>query len=248
MRPSALPVTSEVPRFDVVEAITPVGTAPCAECRGPIADTYFEADDTVICAACQKRIASAPPNHPTGGIGRALGLGILAALGGAAAYFTLLATTGREMTVLILLLGFLVGKAVRIGAHGRGGRRFQWLAVILTYLSISATYVPFVMKGYSATSALAVTEAFAMPTPEARFLSVAAAPPAPVIAAAPSLGSTAVGFGGLLLLAVAAPLLEGASNLFGLIFTLAALAQAWRMNRSTTRVITGPYRVGASNR
>jgi hypothetical protein len=246
MRSSALPVTSEVPRFDVVEAITPVGTAPCAECRGHIVDTYFEADQSVICGACHTRIAADRSTYTSGGVGRALVFGIAAAVGGAGAYFALLATTGREASVLILLLGFLVGKAVRTGSRGRGARRFQWLAVLLTYVSISATYVPFVMKGYSGGSAV-VTESFGMPTPEAPLLTVAAAP-APVATAAPSLGHTAIGFGGLLVLAIAAPLLEGANNLFGLLFTLGALVQAWRMNRPTALVITGPYHVRASAR
>jgi hypothetical protein len=246
MRPIALSVTSEVPSFDVAAAVTPVGTAPCAECRGPIADTYFEADRSVICGACHSRVASSSSlAQLSGGLGRAAGFGTIAALGGAGAYFGLLATTGREMSALILLLGFLVGKAVRTGSRGRGGRRFQWLAVALTYLSISATYVPFVMKGYSAQSAVTAAESFAMPAADARFLTVATVP-VPVAPAPPTLGTTAIGFSGLLLLAVAAPLLEGANNLFGLLFTLGAMAQAWRMNRSMARVITGPYRVRAS--
>jgi hypothetical protein len=33
--------TSDVPTFDVVDAVTPVGTAPCAECRVPIVDVYY---------------------------------------------------------------------------------------------------------------------------------------------------------------------------------------------------------------
>ena len=237
-------MTTEVPRFNVVDAITPVGTAPCAECRGPIVDTYFETDQGVMCAACRARIAASASSPNDGRIGRAMMFGVVAALASAAAYFALLATTGREMTVLILLLGFAVGKAVRVGSRSRGGRRFQWLAVGLTYLAVAATYVPFVMKGYSRQS-MAVAETFTVPNADARYLGVATAPVA-AATAAPSLGSTALGFGGLLLLAIAAPLLEGANNMFVLLFTLGALTQAWRMNRSTVRVITGPYRVRAA--
>jgi hypothetical protein len=236
--------TTEVPRFNVVDAITPVGTAPCAECRGPIVDTYFEADKGVICAACQTRVTAAPSESSKQHIGRALAFGIAAAIVSSAAYFALLATTGREMTVLILLVGFGVGKAVRIGSRGRGGRRLQWLAVVLTYASVAATYVPFVMKGYSRQS-MAVAETFAIPSADARYFGVAPTP-VPAAATAPSLGSTALGFGGLLLLALAAPLIEGVNNVFALLFTLGAMAQAWRMNRSTARVITGPYRVRAN--
>lgn len=237
-------MATEVPRFNVVDAITPVGTAPCAECRGPIVDTYFEADKGVICAACQSRLTAGAAHANQGHLWRAVVLGVTAAMGSAAVYFALLATIGREMTVLLLILGFVVGKAVRVGSGGRGGRRFQWLAVALTYLAVAATYVPFVMKGYSRQS-MAVAETFAMPTPDARYLGVASTS-LTATTTAPSLGSAALGFSGLLLLALAAPFLEGVNNVFALLFTLGAMAQAWRMNRSTARVITGPYRVRAT--
>ena len=235
-----IPFPSDVPRFDVVDAITPVGTAPCADCGSRIVDTYFEADEGVICATCHARIAIAPAVARERQFGRALVFGIGAAAVSAAGYFALLATTGREMSVLLLLLGFAVGKAVRVGARGRGGRKYQSLAVTLTYLAIAATYVPFVMNGYSSAS-MGATDAVLAPSIDARYIGVAPTPS--TSASAVSLGSTAAGFSGLVLLAIAAPILEGATNLLGLVFTVGALAQAWRMNRSTARVITGPYRV-----
>ena len=234
----------DVPRFNVVEAVTPVGNAPCADCRGPITDTYFEADRGVICAACHTRAAGTTARPMSNAFGRATAFGVLAAIASSAGYFALLAATGREITVLILLIGFGIGKAVRIGSRGRGGRRFQWLAVALTYFAVAATYVPFVMKGYSRDS-IADAESFTIPNMDARYVGVASAATS-TVSAAPSLGSTAVGFGGLLLLALAAPLLEGANNILGLLFMLGAIAQAWRMNRSTARVITGPYHVRAT--
>ena len=250
-RSSALRIDRDVPTFSVVDAVTPVGTAPCAECRGPIVDTYYEADQGVICVACRVGM-TALERH--GGVeqhfGRALSFGVLAALAGAVGYVALLAATGRELTLAVLLIGLVVGKAVRIGSRGRGGRRFQWLAVALTYLAIAATYVPFVVKGYSRSSALAESAAGAasIATPgstlDTRFLMVAAEPPP---ARAQSLGTTALGLGALLLLAVAAPVLEGANQVVGALLMLAALVQAWRLNRRVDVTITGPYRVRAQS-
>lgn len=246
-RSSAFPIHRDVPTFDVVDAVTPVGSAPCAECRGAIVDTYYEADQGVICAACHARITSrAPTGSIDGRFGRALAFGALAALASAAAYIALLATTGREMTVALLLVGLAVGKAVRLGSRGRGGRRFQWLAVTLTYVAIATTYVPFVVKGYSRDSALSgeAMDTALLPTAGASFLTVAA-PPLSMPAAPQSLGGAALGLGALLLLAVAAPVLEAANHLVVTLIMLATLYQAWRMNRRVDITITGPYRVRA---
>jgi hypothetical protein len=198
--------TSEVPKFDVVDAVTPVGTAPCAECRGAIVDTYYEADDGVVCAACQARITSAqaPEGHHAP-FSRALGFGTVAAALSAAVYFGLLAALGREVSLVLILVGFAVGKAVRMGTRRRGGRRYQWLALGLTYLTMVTTYVPFVLKG-----------------------------------------STGADLGALLLLAVAAPVLEGLDHGLTLIMIAIALGQAWRTNRRVDSKLVGPFRVRAA--
>jgi hypothetical protein len=198
--------TSEVPKFDVVDAVTPVGTAPCAECRGAIVDTYYEADDGVVCAACHARITSAraPEGHHAP-FSRALGFGTVAAAFSAAVYFGLLAALGREVSLALILVGFAVGKAVRMGARRRGGRRYQWLALGLTYTTMVTTYVPFVLKG-----------------------------------------STGADLGALLLLAVAAPVLEGLDHGLTLIMIAIALGQAWRTNRRVNPKLVGPFRVRAA--
>jgi hypothetical protein len=237
--------TSDVPTFNVVDAVTPVGTAPCAECRGPIVDTYYEADEGVICAACHTRIATHVASQPPAGrFSRAVVIGLVAASIGAAIYFALLAATGRDVSIVVLLVGFMVGKAVRSGARGRGGRRFQWLAVALTYLAIVTTYVPFVLKGFTRSSAASVTAVNDVSTAADAFLTVG---PARGEAPAPraSLGATTVDLGALLLLAVVAPVLEGANHLLTLLVFSLALVQAWRMNRLTEVRMTGPYRVRA---
>ncbi|HUQ81218.1 MAG TPA: hypothetical protein VM076_08775 [Gemmatimonadaceae bacterium] len=249
-RSSAAPANRDVPSFDVVDALTPVGTAPCAECRGPIVDTYYEADRGVICASCHTRLAAAPSSDDNAGrFGRAFAFGTLGALAAAAGYVALLATTGRDLTVFVLLVGLVVGKAVRTGSGARGGRRFQWLAVALTYLAIATTYVPFVVKGYSRVSArpaAVAPDAESTVNLAGSFLSVST-PVEPEQPSRSSLGSAALGFAALLLLAVAAPVLEGATHLAATLITLVALAQAWRMNRRVDLRLAGPYRVRPPN-
>src|SRR5207237_1674878 len=67
-----------------------------------------------------------------------LGAGIV----GAAIYYAVIALANLEIGIVAILIGYMVGYAVRRGAGGRGGRRFQALAVALTYLSIALAYAP----------------------------------------------------------------------------------------------------------
>ena len=197
--------TSEVPKFDVADAVTPVGTAPCAECRSAIVDTYYEAGEGVVCAPCQSRIASnLEPDGTRERFSRAARFGAAAAAASAALYFGLLAAIGHEVSVALILIGFAVGKAVRSGARGRGGRSYQWLALGLTYLVMVMTYVPFILKG-----------------------------------------SDASDLGALLLLAIAAPILEGIDHGLTLIMIALSLGQAWRTNRRVEPKLAGPFRVRA---
>lgn len=205
--------SAEVPAFDVADAVTPVGGAPCARCHGPIVDAYFEADERVICAPCQQRLTTALRDAPlNAGVLRAAVFGGIAATVGAAAYVGVLALTRSEITVLAIAVGALVGKGVRVGAGVRGGRRFQWLAVVLSYAAIAATYAPFVLKGLGQ-GRLSVTEVSS-----------------------------------LLLLALAAPVLESANSVLGIVIIGAALFVAWRLNRGSEMTITGPFHVRSARR
>ena len=50
--------------------------------------------------------------------------------------------------MVAIVVGILVGYAVRWGARGRGGWVYQALAVLLTYGSIVVTYIPPVVRGF----------------------------------------------------------------------------------------------------
>ena len=237
----------EVPRFDVAQAVTPVGTAPCAECRSPIVDTYFEWDGKVICAKCQPRIAASVATPETGGVLRALAFGLAAAIAGTALYFGLTAVSGRDLAWAMIPVGFAVGKAVRLGSGGRGGRRYQWLAGCLTYVTIASTYVPFVTSGFGDRTPTAIAAA---ESPAASRLSSAtvsaASSPTPVAAPIPASRPGPAHLAALLLLATAAPVLVGFGNILGITITIVAVLVAWRLNRPLPDAIVGPFRVSAT--
>jgi hypothetical protein len=232
---------NDVPKFDVVEAVTPVGTAPCAECRGPIADTYYEVDETVICAACHTRMVASLTKPASSSLARATTFGLIGAMLAAAMYFGISAATRRDAVVTLVIAGLVVGKAVRIGARRQRGLRFQWLAVALTYIAIGTTYLPFVMKGFSRSSAAQDSTAVAIPGMEGLVATVPAA--APVTPPQRSLGAAGVDLVELTGLAFVAPLLESTSHALNCIVLAGALLLAWRTNPRTAVRISGPYRV-----
>ena len=238
---SAARITNDVPNFDVAEAVTPVGTAPCAECRGPIADTYYEVDEGVICAACHTRVAASLTKPTSASLARATTFGLIAAALSAAIYFVVSAAASRDVAVTLVVAGFVVGKAVRVGARRQRGLRYQWLAVALTYVAIATTYVPFVMKGFSRGSSAQDSTAVAIPGMEGLVATVpAAAPAAPTQR---SLGAAGVDLVELTALAFAAPLLESTTPPLELLVLVGALLLAWRANTRTAIRISGPYRV-----
>jgi hypothetical protein len=50
--------------------------------------------------------------------------------------------TGLEVGLIAILVGYMVGRAVRHGSGGLGGRPQQILAVVLTYFAITTSYLP----------------------------------------------------------------------------------------------------------
>ena len=63
-------------------------------------------------------------------------------------YYAITAISGYEFGLIAIVVGFGVGTAVRWGSNGRGGKRYQALAMALTYLAIVATYIPPIVQGF----------------------------------------------------------------------------------------------------
>src|SRR5262249_1047943 len=119
----------------------------CGLCRAVIGDQYYHLDGNVICKVCaaQKQAAMEPVR------GRAFGKSVLyglgAAVAGSALYAIVLLATGAEFALLSILVGIMVGRAMLRGFGGRGGRKLQIIAFLLTYGAITTGYIPAVVKG-----------------------------------------------------------------------------------------------------
>jgi len=255
-------------QFDRVETTHSAGDpaaspgVTCVMCGRSVGGSYYTANGKPVCANCRDVVATAVATPRSAGPLLLAGLfGLGAAVAGAAIYYAVIAIANLEIGIVAILIGYMVGWAVRKGAGGRGGRRFQILAVALTYWAVGLAYAPFAFKQMvgdtkkTSASALA-TDSIAGPTIGERLGDSAQA----VTNAADSATRTASGdkevegghalkaIGALTLLVFALPVLSVVGSLpFGLISALIifiGMRQAWQMTAPPRLAISGPYRVG----
>jgi hypothetical protein len=140
------------------------GTVICKACSKPIDREYYHLNGKVTCKSCRNAIAAAVAT-PEGvlPLARAAGLGFVAAIAGAALYYGVIALANLEIGIIAIAIGYMVGWAVRKGAGGRGGRRFQVLAVVLTYWAVGLAYAPLILRNSSMPLPMAFFYVFALP-------------------------------------------------------------------------------------
>jgi hypothetical protein len=212
-------------QFNHVEPATAGGAAAapvastCAVCHRPITDWYFAAGDKVVCPACRDRIVAAhEAGAGFGGFVRALAFGVLAGLAGALIWYAVYKFAHIQAALVAILVGFMVGGAVRAGSRGRGGLGYQFLAAILTYLTIAAAFAPLLYE-----EAMKPENAGASGEPTSA-----------VVAAVVSC-----------VLALIVPIGQAFSGgIIGALIVGFAVWQAWRLNRRPKLTLAGPYAVG----
>ena len=132
----------------------------CEQCQAPITLAYFEANGRVLCARCKhvvEQAAGGGDSSRTGRLTRATLFGLAGGLIGGAVWFTIAVMFNIELGLVAILVGYLVGQGVQKGASGRSGRRYQVLAVALTYLAISGSYAAMFARGVAAEAAAEAT-------------------------------------------------------------------------------------------
>ncbi|HEY4363428.1 MAG TPA: hypothetical protein VGN17_20850 [Bryobacteraceae bacterium] len=120
----------------------------CAGCKTRIDGTYYQYGGREICDSCSAHIRAAQSTAPAAPpLSRPLLFGAAAALACSAAYALItFMLHGAEIGIIAIGVGYLVGRAIRIGANNAGARPLQIMAVVLTYLSITLSYVPLILR------------------------------------------------------------------------------------------------------
>lgn len=122
--------------------------AACVMCKQGIQGPYFEANGQVICATCRGLLAQAHGDDPgMRGVLLAIAAGLGVGAVGGLVYYAVFVLTNYEFALISVAIGFAVGKAVRWASNGRGGLKYQIIAVAITYVSIVGTYTPFIVAG-----------------------------------------------------------------------------------------------------
>jgi hypothetical protein len=236
-------------QFDRAEREEPVTEEPsCDACHTAIAGEYYEVNGKAICATCRQGITAAM----TGGsrlkrMFKATALGVLAGAVGAGIYFAVLKLTGYEVGLIAIVVGVLVGTAVRSGSDGRGGWFYQLLAIGITYCAIVFTYVPMIISEIEQIQAKEIQSAStSMPATDSTAASTPAETdnqPFNLNDAAPGLRAFMKVFVYLLAFVVAfiSPILD--VNLIGYLIKGFALYEAWKINKRPQVTISGPYRL-----
>jgi hypothetical protein len=212
----------------------------CVAYKQTTGSTYFHAQGQVVCPSCAAKIQAGQQAPPAISLGRSALYGLGAALAGCILYAAVAILLDLQIGIIAIAVGFMVGKAVRAGARGLGGRPQQIMAVLMTYFAITTSYIPVYIHEL-ATNPQARQEAKKAAADEAAKNPSAATEK-------PKMGPLgAILF--ILLMFAAAPffgLASGVSGLISLFIIFIGLKQAWRLTARSDILVVGPYETSSS--
>jgi hypothetical protein len=220
---------SRTPQFTTAEYAADGPTLKCAACQQPIGGSYFQIRGAPVCPGCTEKIRAQIPRDTHAAFIRALVLGIAGALVGLALYVVFALSTGLVIGWASVAVGYIVGKAMRVGSRGVGGRRYQVVAVLLTYFAVSMSAVPIAI------------EQSRQHQVQAQSAETAAQPRGQV-----NLGKV---IATLAWVGIASPFLDlqdPVNGLIGLIILFVGLRFAWQSTASRWAKVSGPYIVAAA--
>jgi len=240
--PPPLQFDTAVPQF----TSGPVATTPgvtCTMCQCGISTEYFDVNGQSVCASCRTQLAEMSET-PRGlkSFAKAGLFGLGAAVAGAILYYAVIAITNFEIGIVAIAIGYMVGWSVHRGAGDRGGRRFQVLALVLTYWAVGLAYTPLTFQDMvdedrqqqAAEVTAAQTGGSASPSSDSD---------API--------NIPLTLGFLFGFSLALPVLAVISSLPGGLISAAIIAfgmqQAWRMTGVPPLQISGPYQISGAS-
>ena len=236
---TSLPLTS----FDRAEYHgAPPPPDQCAICQRGITTEYFRVGGHLACQTCAQQAQSLvlPDSHKA--YSRAVLFGIGAAIAGCVGY-TLMAMTGFMIGYVAIAVGWAVGKSMKAGSVGRGGRRYQITAALLTYAAISMSFIPLAIRDLSHRKpATAVAQQHGPQTPGSP---AATSPTPPQKTALPSIGGLLKLLAILFGIGLISPFLtftySVGHGLFTLLFLFIGIQTAVVLTKKEAVEVDGPF-------
>ncbi len=243
------PPNQPVPQFATAEYAA--GGDICKACKQPIKGTYYRINGALACERCTTQLQSQVPKDSHAAFVRALLFGAGAAILGLILYAAFGIITGIEIGYVSLAVGWLIGKAMRKGSNGVGGRRYQIAAAVLTYAAVSMAAIPIYISQVSKERAAKPPQAQTGPSSAPSNGTAASSP-----GAAPASGGNAsessgkpkmnlfAALGALALLGLASPFLELQNPIggaIGLVILFVGIQFAWRQTGAPKIDIVGPF-------
>jgi hypothetical protein len=218
----------------------------CKSCNQAISGAYYRINGALACDRCTTQLQTQLPKDSHAAFVRALMFGIGAAVLGLIGYAAFSIITGIRIGYISLAVGWLIGKAMRTGSRGIGGRRYQIAAALFTYAAVSMAALPIYFSQISkhkATKPPQVKTAPANPGGGADDAERDDAASSSGGAAKPKMNPFAA-LGLLALLGLASPFLELQDpfhGAIGLIILFVGIRFAWQQTGAPKIDIVGPF-------
>lgn len=245
-------MTDSTPQFGTAEYPSKGGPDTCQSCNQALAGRYYRINGSLACEHCTEQLKTQLPKDSHSAFIRGLVFGVGGAILGLILYSVFAIVTGIVIGYVSLAVGYIVGKAIKFGSNGIGGRRYQIAALLLTYAAVSVSAIPIgISQAIKAKKEgpPARVEKSSPPasSQESSPASGAASSPSPE-ASKPEMNLGAALLG-LVLLGLASPFLELQDpfhGVIGLVILFVGIRIAWQLTAGPKVDILGPFPVGAA--
>jgi len=229
-------LSQPTPQFGTAEYVGKPGGDHCQFCHQPIADKYYRTNGAMTCPQCAEKMQGELAKDTHAAFVRAILFGIGAAILGMILYATFAIVTGIVIGYASLAVGWIVGKAMIKGSNGVGGRRYQIVAVLLTYIAVSTAAIPISIH-YAVEQKQAQHRQTTQPQDN-----LESGPER----AAPESRPNMVAALGTLLLGLASPIIEvfegnPVGGMIGLVILFVGMRFAWRFTAAKPLEVFGPF-------
>lgn len=250
-------MSDPTPQFSTAEYQAATGSEACKSCKQPLAGRYFRVNGSVACERCTEQLKAQLPKDSHSAFVRGLVFGIGGAILGLVLYSGFGIITGLVIGYASLAVGFIVGKAIRFGSGGIGGRRYQIAAVFLTYAAVSMSAIPMSISQGIKEKKIQPPQRVSQPasttssnvTAQSTDTANTPSTPAPTDPQSNKM-SLGIAVVGLAILGLASPFLELASpvsGIIGLVILFVGIRIAWQLTAGPKVEILGPFTTGAAS-